>query len=108
MYLPTLEIEKVAKEYLTTVIAPKLPISYQYLLYFGISMLSGSIVQKYSPLIQALGLTDEHNRIDLEKAKVSATDAMTKVGGKLPMYGYIADQADIEAIYEIAKKYSTP
>ena len=108
MYLPASEIEKVATEYLTEVIAPKLPINYKYILYFGVGMLSGSLVQRFMPTIQALGLTDEHNRINVDKARIAATDAMTKVGGKLPMYGYIADQADIEAIYEMAKKYSTP
>lgn len=108
MYLPSSDIDKVAIEYLTEVIAPKLPIGPKYVLFFGVGMLSNNITQKMLPTIEALGLLDEHKRIDLEKAKIAATDAMTKVGGKLPMYGYVADQVDIEAIYNIARKYSTP
>lgn len=109
MYLPSTEIEKVAIEYLTNEVAPKLPIGPKYALFLGVGMVSsGSLLERFMPTLHLLGVVDEHNRIDVEKARIAATDAMVKVGGRLPMYGYVADQADIEAIYNIAKKYATP
>jgi hypothetical protein len=108
MFLPSAEIEKVAIEYLISEIAPKLPIGPKYALYLGIGMISsGSLLERFMPTLKLLGVLDEYHRVDIEKARIAATDAMTKVGGRLPMYGYVADQSDIEAIYNIAKKYST-
>ena len=109
MFLPTSEIEKVATEFLTLEIAPKLPIGPKYMLLVGIGMMSGKLINDQTlSTLKLIGVIDEHNRVDLDKAKIAATNAMTQVGGKLPMANYVADQADIEAIYRIASKYATP
>ena len=52
MFLPSTEIEKVAIEYLTGEIAPKLPIGPKYALYLGIGMISsGSLLERFMQLM---------------------------------------------------------
>ena len=53
-----------------------------------------------------LGVVDAEGSIDLDTARNSAIEALGKAGGKVTMYGVTFDSTDIDALFEMARKYS--
>ena len=110
MFVHTQEIPKIAQEYLMEVILPKVPTPMaKFGFGFVLPYLSSSVdnrVQEFLPAMKMLGIVDENGKIDLDKAKNAASQALEGSGGKLAIAGYVADGADIDALYEIAKRHA--
>lgn len=103
-------IPQIASDYLLGNLVPKIGNSWGqfaigFALPFAKDVLNARIAQ-YSPMLKFLGIMDENDKIDLDKAKDAATKALQNVGGKLYiMNGYYLNQEDINVIYEIAKQH---
>lgn len=110
MFVSMQVVPQIAQEYLMEVVMPKVPTP---MLKFGLGFilpyLSSGVqtrIDEYLPALKMLGIVDENGRMDLDKAKAAATDALAKTGGKLSISGYDADQADIDALYRIAQRHA--
>lgn len=111
MFISTQAIPQIASEYLSEVILPKMPTP---LGQFGLGFLLpyvGNGVQarlmQMIPTLKAVGVIDDKDKLDLEKARTAALQALEKAGGKLPVAGYNADRADIDALFQIAQRHAT-
>lgn len=111
MFVSTQVLPQIAAEYLSEVILPKVPTPLaQFGLGFALPYLGNAVqtrVAAMMPALTVLGVVDANGKIDLDKAKTAALGALEKAGGKLPVAGYTADQADIEALYTIAQRHAT-
>lgn len=111
MFVSTQALPQIVRDYVTEVIFPKAPTP---ALQFGIGFLLPYIdrmidskVAQARPALQALGVIDEHGKIDLEQARTAAQQALEKAGGRIEMSGYSADRSDIDAIFSIAQRHAT-
>lgn len=111
MFVSTQELPKIASEYLTEVILPKVPTPLaQFGLGFALPYMGNAVqtrVAMMMPTLTMLGVVDGNGKIDLEKAKSSALQAIEKAGGQIPVAGYLANASDIEALYTIAQRHAT-
>lgn len=110
MFVSTQALPQIATEYLAEVIFPKMttPLG-QFGLGFALPYLGNAVqtrVAAMMPTLTVLGIVDENGKIDLDKAKHAASQALEGSGGKLAIAGYVADSADIDALYEIAKRHA--
>lgn len=110
MYVPTHAIPQIAAEFVSSVVLPKAPTG---LMQFGIGFflpyLTNAVkakLEQVSPALRAMGVADEHGRIDLAAAKSAAQQALQQAGGKVDVYGYTADASDIDALFQIAQKHA--
>ena len=111
MFISTQALPQAVKDYVQEVIFPKAPTP---LAQFGVGFMLPYVnrmvdqkVAQASPALLALGVIDEHGKIDLDQAKAAAVQALEKAGGKLAIAGYSADMSDIDALYAIAQRYAT-
>ncbi len=72
----------------------------------GISRNIPVSIQKSSGILSAMGLLTNDNKIDVEAVHGLAIDTFNEVG-KFELYGYSFDNVEIDALAEIARKYST-
>ena len=72
----------------------------------GISRNASISIQKSSGILSAMGLLTNDNKIDVEAVHGLAIDTYNEVG-KFELYGYSFDNVEIDALAEIARKYST-
>lgn len=111
MFISTQAIPQVAQEYLSEVIMPKVPSQMaKFGLGFILPYLSSGVqtrIDEYLPALRMLGIVDENRKMDLDKAKSAATQALEKAGGKVTVAGYMADRDDIEALFNIAQRHAT-
>lgn len=101
------KIPDVVSEFLLTRVIPKAPNSATQ---FGYGFLvpyvaKASQEMANNSLLKSLGIFDAEGAIDLDTARVSATSALDKAGGKVTMYGVSFDRSDIDALFEIAQKF---
>lgn len=111
MFVSTQNLPAIAKEYVSQVIFPKAPnqvtqFSIGFLLPYMDSMIEQRVNQM-KPVLKGLGVVNEHDKIDLERARTSAMQALEKAGGKVEIFGYGADGSDIDALFSIAQRYAT-
>ena len=111
MFVSTQALPQIATEYLAEVIFPKMttPLG-QFGLGFALPYLGNAVqtrVAAMMPTLTMLGIVDANGKVDLEKAKKAAVQALEKAGGKLPVAGYNADRADIDALFQIAQHHAT-
>lgn len=111
MFVSTQAIPQIAMEYLSEVIFPKMatPLG-QFGLGFALPYVGNGVQNRLAamlPTLTMLGIVDATGKVDIEKAKTAAVQALEKAGGKLPIAGYNADKADIEALYTIAQRHAT-
>lgn len=102
-------ISSIVKDFIQTAVIPKAP---GPLMQFGLGFMTPYIpmtvdqqLTKYLPTLKMIGLVNENGHIDLEKAKMSAINALDQVSGKLNVFGYMIDRTDIESLYSIAQRY---
>ena len=111
MFVSTQAVPQIASEYLSEVILPKMPTPLgQFGLGFILPYIGNAAQTKLSamlPTLSVLGIVDGNGKLDLDKAKAAATQALERAGGKLPVAGYNADQSDIEALFSIAQRHAT-
>lgn len=111
MFVSTQVLSQIAAEYLSEVILPKVPTPLaQFGLGFALPYLSNAVQMRVTammPMLTTLGIVDANGKVDLDKAKSAATQALEKTGGKLNVSGYTADQADIDALFSIAQRHAT-
>ena len=72
----------------------------------GLAKSIPNTVLKSSGILSAMGLLSKDNKIDVDAAHRLAIDAYNEVG-KFELWNYSFDNVEIDAIAEIAKKYST-
>lgn len=111
MFVSTQALPQIVREYVQEVVFPKAPTSS---IQFGIGFLLPYIdrmvdlkIAQYRPALQALGVIDDHGKVDLELARTSAQQALEKAGGRVEMSGYSADRADLDALFSIAQRHAT-
>ena len=111
MFVSTQALPQIAREYVQEIIFPKAPTP---ALQFGIGFLLPYIdrmidskVAQYRMALQALGVIDEHGKLDLEQARTAAQQALEKAGGRVDVSGYSADRSDIDALFQIAQRHAT-
>lgn len=111
MFVSTQAIPQIAQEYLSEVILPKMPTPLgQFGLGFVLPYVGTGVQSRLAammPALTMLGIVDGNGKIDLEKARTAAVQALEKAGGKLPVAGYNADRADIDALFQIAQRHAT-
>lgn len=73
----------------------------------GLARSIPNTVLKSSGILTAMGLLSKDNKIDVDAAHKLAIDAYNEVG-KFELWGYSFDNVEIDAVAEIARKYSTP
>lgn len=110
MFVSTQAIPQIASEYLSEVIFPKVssPLG-QFGIGFVLPYLTSSLEARVTamlPSLKLMGIVDENNRIDLDKAYAAAKDALEKAGGRITVYNYTADNEDLVSLYEIAKRHA--
>ena len=108
MKLRTNKIPEIVSEFLLTRVVAKAPTSAaQFGFGFLVPYVSRSAKRMAeSPLLKSLGVVDAEGSIDLDTARNSAIEALGKAGGKVTMYGVTFDSTDIDALFEMARKYS--
>lgn len=111
MFVSTQAIPQIVTEYLSEVIFPKMatPLG-QFGLGFALPYVGNGVQNRLAammPTLTMLGIVDANGKVDLEKAKKAAVQALEKAGGKLPVAGYNADRADIDALFQIAQRHAT-
>lgn len=111
MFVSTQALSQIAAEYLSEVILPKVPTPLaQFGLGFALPYISNAVQMRVSsmmPTLTMLGIVDANGKVDLDKAKLAAMQALEKAGGKVYVSGYTADQSDIDALYSIAQRHAT-
>lgn len=73
----------------------------------GLARSIPNTVLRSSGMLSAMGLLSKDNKIDVDAAHKLAIDAYNEVG-KFELWGYSFDNVEIDAVAEIARKYSTP
>ena len=73
----------------------------------GLARSIPNTVLKSSGILTAMGILSKDNKIDVEAMHRLALDSYNEVG-KFEIYGYNFDNLEIDALCEIARKYSTP
>lgn len=108
MKLRTNKVPEIVSEFLLTRVVAKAPTSAaQFGFGFLVPYVSRSAKSMAeSPLLKSLGVVDAEGSIDLDTARNSAIEALEKAGGKVTMYGVTFDSTDIDALFEMARKYS--
>ena len=111
MFLHKQELPAVVQEFVTSHIMPRAPTA---LSKFGIGFITpylangvSNAVSNYEPILKTFGVLDEADRIDLDKAKEAAMNALTNAGGKVMVSGYSADADDLNVLLEIAQRHAT-
>ena len=111
MFLHKQELPAVVQEFVTSHIMPRAPTA---LSKFGIGIITpylancfSNAVSNYEPILKTLGVLDDADRIDLDKAKEAAMNALTNAGGKVMVSGYSADADDLNVLLEIAQRHAT-
>ena len=72
----------------------------------GLSRNVPTSIQKSAGILTAMGLLTKDNKIDVEAVHGLAIDAFNEVG-KFELWGYSFDNVEIDALAEIARRYST-
>lgn len=108
MKLRTNKVPEIVSEFLLTRVVAKAPTSAAQ---FGFGFLVPYVSRSAqgmaeNPLLKTLGVVDGEGSIDLDTARNSAIEALGKAGGKVTMYGVTFDSTDIDALFEMARKYS--
>ncbi len=71
----------------------------------GISRTAPNAIQKSAGILAAMGILTKEGKIDVDAAHGLAIDAFNEVG-KFELWGYSFDNVEIDALAEIARKYS--
>lgn len=66
-----------------------------------------ALMRQYAPVLSVLGIADKDTGgIDIDTARELALEAFDQTG-KITAFGIILGPADVESMYEVAKKYAT-
>lgn len=108
MNLHVNKIPDIVTEFLMTRVVTKAPDS---AMQFGLGFLVPYVAKSAqatvnNPLLKNLGVVTGDGLIDLDTARASANEALAKAGGKVTAYGISFDRSDIDALFEMAQKYS--
>lgn len=102
-------VSNIVQDFLQQNVIPKAP---NPLMQFGLGFITPYIPDAITNYIndnlktlKMIGVIDQHNRIDVDKAKMAACKAIDNVNGKLNVYGYMIDKSDVDSMYNIAQKY---
>lgn len=110
MYVATQAIPQIVSEYLSGTVLPKAPTPLsKFGLGFMLPYIQGGVQSRLAaalPMLQMMTLVDEHGRVDLDKARSAASEALEKAGGRLTVSGYTVDQADLDALFQIAQQHA--
>lgn len=111
MFISTQSLPQMARDYVSEVVFPKAPspmaqFGVGFLLPYIDSMIQTKVAQA-APALQALGIINEHGKIDLDQARTAATQSLERAGGRISIAGYSADATDIDALFSIAQRYAT-
>lgn len=108
MHLPVGQLKQVLTDFLSQEVLPKATGGAGLLLGVGAGMAlrrMDTLLESYLPTLKTLGIVDDENRIDLEAIYEEATKTLAS-RGSVNIMGYLFDQADVEALLSIAKKYA--
>lgn len=75
-----------------------------YSLVFVIQNKIKDIIDQYGPTMKMIGVMDDNNMIDMDKAHEIASFAMSKAN-KVNILGFLMDDHDVDAIYTISNRY---
>lgn len=108
MKLRTNKLPEIVSEFLLTRVVAKAPTSATQ---FGFGFFVPYVARSAqgmadNPTLKSLGVVDADGAIDLDTARASANEALAKAGGKVTAYGIAFDRSDIDALFEMAQKYS--
>lgn len=108
MKLRTNKFSEIVSEFLLNRVVAKAPTSASQ---FGFGFLVPYVARSAqgmadNPILKSLGVVDADGSIDLDAARASAIDALSKTGGKVTAYGITFDRSDVDALFEMAQKYA--
>ena len=111
MFVSIQEVPKIAREFLAEIILPRAttPLM-QFSIGFAMPYVDDAIQMRLAvvqPQLLMLGVIDTSGKVNLDKAKEAALQALEKAGGKLPIANYTADRDDLEDLFKIAQRHAT-
>lgn len=105
------QVPAIVQEYFETVLMPAANVTGGGLRAFAVGVVGGLVVrsvpqmlEQYKPIMTSLGMMDAEGMLFIDPLYEEATKALKK--SPVIVSGYRVEQADIDAIRDIAHKYS--
>ncbi len=107
MFLSLNKLQNIIPEFVDQRLMPSAPPMIKFVLGGAVPIVLSKVdklVEQYKPLLDTMGVLDDKNRIDIDKASKFIRNGFDS-SGTIPIYGFIIDKNDGEFLINLMEKY---